>query len=872
MSVGGAITRRFYDPETESKTWVEKIFFPEHDDYSIGHFASIANIEMEGESEENTLRSSMPHIAVKIEDKNNAGNYGVGFLLPLEIAPEVLAVNSDFDEGRIDPTTGYAIPDCDDIAGVDRKTGSGNTLMTLEVERDHLDDLSIKDNELVVDDLHRGWFGVRPSDSEMWDGATVTIKKIDKTDEDRGYKESGQVRFYAKWGDTGSEFYGIEPYGIEPYGIEPYGLDSLTEKNLVQTGVNGGGAVYGSTSTIPNDAKFYMEEVCPGKITLEWRYKKGNVDIKHEQTFLVSTEKSKEKWQEQVRYEIRLETNDSVNMDDYTIDAHPLISPTKAKNFADNRDYIHEVYDYYAELYCHDQETYYWAGMAKLAGAPVYAGLSDAQYGRTLQYIFSVPGGLASVVLRDIQDILVEANKNIFLDLAWQFAAYHASGIEALEYVRDIDERLLEFSAWENINEGKLNGNLQQVLDGNEALLRREQSVILRETYIDLESKLFGFVDKGFSMMAENPILGGGSFQTIVPGGSLSNFNDRWTWITKPNAGMLGIWTSTAKATRKTWVEESLHSRCCRIHQKPVTCILTMKPTSLFITVLFSLSLGLCEPGPPQFEKPSVTLDFSQGHSMDIIKNSGLILNDISNSSTESYSFQKEKILIKLPNNREIKQNVTLGIVDAKNGNLVRFSSTGVIMPDEEAYEVAKVLHQNLNLPLNTLEKWYKTEMQNYVRNRKAFSISANMNSYSRISFGLNRSMNKLYPWVVNMTITWDWRKHKGWDESRANTEMKFPSEKYATISLEPPSGNVYDRRDDIKKSLEEWRKHNPKEAKEFDERQAKAKGNQVREPKSISKKASSEADKTASFPWWLIGIIALIAILGFFLVKSKWK
>jgi hypothetical protein len=47
--------------------------------------------------------------------------------LPLQTAPEVLKVNSDFDEGRINPETGYAIPDCDDTANVDQKTGAGNT-------------------------------------------------------------------------------------------------------------------------------------------------------------------------------------------------------------------------------------------------------------------------------------------------------------------------------------------------------------------------------------------------------------------------------------------------------------------------------------------------------------------------------------------------------------------------------------------------------------------------------------------------------------------------------------------------------------------------------------------------------------------------
>jgi hypothetical protein len=47
----------------------------------------------------------------------------VGYLLPIEEAPEVLDVNSDFDEGRVDTATGYAIPDCDDVYNVDRKTG-----------------------------------------------------------------------------------------------------------------------------------------------------------------------------------------------------------------------------------------------------------------------------------------------------------------------------------------------------------------------------------------------------------------------------------------------------------------------------------------------------------------------------------------------------------------------------------------------------------------------------------------------------------------------------------------------------------------------------------------------------------------------------
>ena len=53
-------------------------------------------------------------------------------LAPVWTAPDVLAVNSDFDEGRIDPATGYAIPDCDDIPGVDWKTGAGNSELRID--------------------------------------------------------------------------------------------------------------------------------------------------------------------------------------------------------------------------------------------------------------------------------------------------------------------------------------------------------------------------------------------------------------------------------------------------------------------------------------------------------------------------------------------------------------------------------------------------------------------------------------------------------------------------------------------------------------------------------------------------------------------
>jgi hypothetical protein len=225
------------------------------------------------------------------------------WLVPIEAAPDVLAVNSDFDEGRIDATTGYASPDCDDMEGVDPKTGSGNTSIALEAHRDHLDGKFIK-TERITKDMHKGWFGVNPDqfDEEFWDGATITIRKVEKIDTETGHPESGQVRMYAKWGNGNSQYRGIEPYYLQD--------TALPAKNLVVEGLNGdpGKSVYGTTSGVPSDSKYYIEGVRPGKITLEWRLQKDNIDVTYEQEFLVATEQSVEDWREEVRYQIRLQS------------------------------------------------------------------------------------------------------------------------------------------------------------------------------------------------------------------------------------------------------------------------------------------------------------------------------------------------------------------------------------------------------------------------------------------------------------------------------------------------------------------------------------------------------------------------------------
>lgn len=503
-------------------------------------------------------------------------------IYPVEVAPEVLAVNSDFDEGRIDPNTGYAIPDCDDIPDVDAKTGDGNTLMALEAVRDHLDG-EYAQTERITDDMHEGWFGVNPHllGDDFWDGATVTIRKLDKDDPDSGRKESGQVRFYAKWGDGDFEYYGIEPYN----------LDTLAAVNLAQGGISGkpGESVYGSGSNIPGNSKFYIEGVRPGKITLEWRLQKGDIDIKHEQTFLVATQQSKQKWIDQVYYQVKLQSTELMDelvgspvLEVYPIDMNRFDPKNGFFKNSQNHNYayIQRVYYYYQQLFKQSPEELYWAGMAKTAGASVYAGMGDMHIWWHTPWPLTPDAVTRGRLDKVLDDFLVTGNKNIFRDMAWAHHAYVSSGIWALRHIEenfgDGEEPITDFVAWENIDAGIRDGDSTKLSSGNRDVLFREQSVVMPPLYDQmklvwvkphslqwLQETFSGFVapstnangeinmDEAFSLNAQNPIDKdtGPMFRDLVPNGSLSDFNDRWAWIEDPQEGMLQIWMGTATAT-----------------------------------------------------------------------------------------------------------------------------------------------------------------------------------------------------------------------------------------------------------------------------------------------------------------------------------
>ena len=285
---------------------------------------------------------------------------------------------------------------------------------------------------------------------------------------------------------------------------------------------------------------------------MEFKYTKGNLTFSHEQKFEVVTKQSKEKWQEEIRDQIFLESQGAVDLNQFDPNT----------TFTQNVKFIKSVYGYYEQLYATHEDELIWAGMAKMAGAPVFAGLSDAQHVRYNPFdgIELTLANLLSLKLADFQRELMSANKSIFEDMGWQHRAYVASGIWALKHVDEKDQsaalRKVDIPAWNRIDEGIRNGAnpSQDIVDGNRSLLEREQRDIVQDTYDNLEALRVEFLGFGIasyndilSMFARNPIPRGMEFAIFNPSGNIRVYADRWGWIAGDEyEGMYQIWVGTS--------------------------------------------------------------------------------------------------------------------------------------------------------------------------------------------------------------------------------------------------------------------------------------------------------------------------------------
>ena len=221
--------------------------------------------------------------------------------------------------------------------------------------------------------------------------------------------------------------------------------------------------------------------------------------------------------------------------------------------FERNRSIVERVYCYYAGLFNRDQNLL-WAGMAKLAGGEVYSALKLAQAYIDSNRPYSDDSWVEAMLAnyaRVVQEALLDAQKAIFWDLAWQHQAFVKGGVAELETVRAAGADV-PIDAWRDI----ASGDPGRIRQGNRALLLREQQVILAPFYQAIRDiPDFDQIPAQMSLAARSPIPSGKPFHAVVPDGDITVFTDRWKWI---ETDMLPKYEQLTPARRRQLVHTPL--------------------------------------------------------------------------------------------------------------------------------------------------------------------------------------------------------------------------------------------------------------------------------------------------------------------------
>lgn len=141
-------------------------------------------------------------------------------------------------------------------------------------------------------------------------------------------------------------------------------------------------------------------------------------------------------------------------------------------------------------MFKQNPEKLYWAGMAKTAGASVYAGMADMHHWWHTPVIETINPGTKNALDIVLDEFLLQGNKDIFTDMGWAHRAFVASGFGAIKHVQSLqsptDAPLTDYRAWERIYNGIATGDNSLLAQGNRDLLVREQSVVMPRLYLKM--------------------------------------------------------------------------------------------------------------------------------------------------------------------------------------------------------------------------------------------------------------------------------------------------------------------------------------------------------------------------------------------------
>jgi hypothetical protein len=249
---------------------------------------------------------------------------------------------------------------------------------------------------------------------------------------------------------------------------------------------------------------------------------------------------------------------------------------------------IQAIWERYGQLWLADPSKLQWAGMAKLGGCLVYAGMMDlrgvvaladpiARQQALRQWVErQMPGvdniavswltgqllNLSSDTLRRFLAKFQQMQKAIADDLLWQHEAYLSGGLDALRPHRaELGEA---WELWQRID----SGDPATVTQANHELLRREQHDILPDHYAELRAidpPVGEVFTRVLTATAQSPIPGGRPYAEVIDiapsagGDDPLPFQAPWFLAEPIDDWLIGTKGNVAETTdRWAWIEADM--------------------------------------------------------------------------------------------------------------------------------------------------------------------------------------------------------------------------------------------------------------------------------------------------------------------------
>lgn len=285
---------------------------------------------------------------------------------------------------------------------------------------------------------------------------------------------------------------------------------------------------------------------------------------------------------------------------------------------------------------------------------------------------------------------------------------------------------------------------------------------------------------------------------------------------------------------------------------------------SFRLILLSSIGLAVCSTTHAQ-----VVLDLQHQHTLTQIKASGVKLRGFE-GDPNFFSIEESNLILRLPGGQEVHTNAKhASLTTNTKGVLQSLQIHGPILPTDEAYEVAKKVHQAFRIPTDRLEQW-KTDIVGKGRDAPNFT-NANNDYYPDVFFEMGFSMNTLYPWYMQIEVGWNSISGDNRDESWGAAHNPKPPPGMEQLSLDSPSGKTYDRK--------EAYAHLKKAQEELDRRLGQVRGadGQLINPPLLPKAPEAmptptpSEEPTSSTPWSII-VVLIVAATGvlWLLLKNR--